>query len=85
VPFILVGALLALVCAPALNALALGDDRASASASAARAVSAVSVVPLCGVATAAAGPIGFVGARRPARGADDHRREASETGRFTDS
>jgi len=63
-PFIIAGSLLALVCAPALNALALGDDMAKGlgqRVGRARAVSALAVVVLCGAATAAAGPIGFVG------------------------
>jgi iron complex transport system permease protein len=63
-PFILGGTLLALMCGPALNALALGDDMARGlgqRVGSARAVSAVVVVLLCGGATAAAGPIGFVG------------------------
>ena len=63
-PFIIGGALLALICGPALNALALGDDMARGlgqRVGRARAVSALSVVVLCGAATAAAGPIGFVG------------------------
>ncbi|MDP2712931.1 MAG: iron ABC transporter permease [Solirubrobacteraceae bacterium] len=63
-PFILVGVLIALACGPALNALALGDDMARGlgqRVGLARAGSAVGVVILCGAATAAAGPIGFVG------------------------
>jgi iron complex transport system permease protein len=63
-PFIVVGALLALACGPALNALALGDDIARGlgqRVGRARFVGAVAVVVLCGAATAAAGPIGFVG------------------------
>lgn len=63
-PFILFGTALALMCGPALNALALGDDMARGlgqRVGRARAVGALSVVVLCGAATAAAGPIGFVG------------------------
>ena len=63
-PFVLVGAVIALVCGPALNALALGDDMARGlgqRVGRARACSALAVVVLCGAATAAAGPIGFVG------------------------
>ncbi len=63
-PFIVAGSLLALLCGPALNALALGDDVARGlgqRVGRARAISALAVVVLCGSATAAAGPIGFVG------------------------
>lgn len=63
-PFIVVGAAISLLCAPALNALALGDDMARGlgqRVGLARGVSALAVVLLCGAATAAAGPIGFVG------------------------
>lgn len=63
-PFIVVGAVIALLCAPALNALALGDDMARGlgqRVGLARAFSALAVVVLCGAATAAAGPIAFVG------------------------
>jgi iron complex transport system permease protein len=63
-PFVLVGALGALACGPALNALALGDDVARGlgqRVGRARAACAAAVVVLCGAATAAAGPIGFVG------------------------
>ena len=64
VPFIVIGLVVALMCGPALNALALGDDMARGlgqRVGLARASSAVAVVLLCGAATAAAGPIGFVG------------------------
>ena len=67
-PFLLVGTVLALASARSLNALALGDDVARSLGQrvhAARAVSALSVVILCGAATAAAGPIGFVGLTVP--------------------
>jgi len=63
-PFVIAGALIALACGPALNALALGDDLARGlgqRVGRARAASAAAVVLLCGAATAAAGPIGFVG------------------------
>ena len=63
-PFIVVGAAIALMCGPALNALALGDDMARGlgqRVGLARAASALAVVLLCGAATAAAGPIAFVG------------------------
>ncbi len=68
VPFLLVGAVLALGSARALNALALGDDVARSlgqRVSLARATAALSVVVLCGAAVAATGPIGFVGLTIP--------------------
>jgi iron complex transport system permease protein len=51
-----------------LNALALGEDAAralGAHAGRARAVTALAVTLLCGAATAAAGPISFVGLTVP--------------------
>lgn len=68
VPYLLVGAVLALASARMLNTLALGDDVArslGARVKLGRAVSALSVILLCGAATAAAGPIGFVGLTVP--------------------
>lgn len=66
--FIAVGFLLSVCLAPSLNALALGDEAASALGvnvkfvrSAATAASAL----LCGATTALAGPIGFVGLMVP--------------------
>lgn len=67
-PFLVAGVLLALLVGRALNALALGDDVARALGQrvwAARAASALAVVVLTGAATAAAGPIGFVGLAIP--------------------
>jgi iron complex transport system permease protein len=67
-PFVIVGTVLALASARSLNTLALGDDVARSLGQRvhlARAVSALSVVILCGAATAAAGPIGFVGLTVP--------------------
>ncbi|WP_163543526.1 FecCD family ABC transporter permease [Occultella kanbiaonis] len=67
-PFIVVGILLALVCTPALNALALGDEVAGAlglDVRRLRVLTLVAVTLLCGAATAAAGPIGFVGLMVP--------------------
>ncbi len=67
-PFLVAGALLALGSARSLNSMSLGDDVARSLGlrlGAARAVSALSVVLLCGAATAAAGPIGFVGLTVP--------------------
>lgn len=67
-PFILVGIVLALFCGRVLNALSLGDDVAKSlgqRVGLARAFVAVVVVLLCGAATAAAGPIGFIGLTIP--------------------
>jgi iron complex transport system permease protein len=67
-PFILVGIVLSLFCGRLLNALSLGDDVAKSlgqRVGVARAFVAVVVVVLCGAATAAAGPIGFVGLTIP--------------------
>jgi iron complex transport system permease protein len=68
VPFLVIGAVLALVSARALNTLALGDDMARSlglPVQTARATAALAVVILCGAATAAAGPIAFVGLTVP--------------------
>lgn len=67
-PFILVGGVMALVSGRLLNALSLGDDVARSlgqKVGLARGFSAASVVLLTGAATAAAGPIGFVGLTVP--------------------
>ncbi len=67
-PFLAVGALLALASGRALNGLALGDDVARSLGQRVwlvRVMCAVSVVLLCGGATAAAGPIWFVGLAVP--------------------
>jgi iron complex transport system permease protein len=67
-PFIAVGTLLALMSARALNTLALGDDVARSLGQRvhfSRAVAALAVVLLCGAATAAAGPIAFIGLTIP--------------------
>lgn len=67
-PFIAAGALVALGLGPRLNGLALGDDVARGLGqrlSVTRIWSAVSVVLLCGAATAVAGPLGFVGLAVP--------------------
>jgi iron complex transport system permease protein len=67
-PFVLAGALLAFASARSLNSMSLGDDLARAlglRVGLARGVAAVSVVLLCGSATAAAGPILFVGLTVP--------------------
>lgn len=67
-PFILVGIVLALLSGRVLNALSLGDDVARSlgqRVGLARIFTAVTVVLLCGAATAAAGPIGFIGLTIP--------------------
>ncbi|MEK0316613.1 FecCD family ABC transporter permease [Cohnella sp. 56] len=64
VPFLLVGMLVAILVAPALNALALGDDAATGlgvRTGTLRLSAAMAGVLLCGVTTALAGPIGFIG------------------------
>lgn len=64
VPFLLVGILIAFFSAPALNALALGDEVATGlgvRTGTLRLVAAFGGVLLCGAATALAGPIGFIG------------------------
>jgi iron complex transport system permease protein len=63
-PFIVIGIVLALGTGRALNGLALGEDVALALGQrvrAARVVMFVTVAVLCGAATAACGPIAFVG------------------------
>lgn len=67
-PFLLIGLVLAFCLAPSLNALALGDDLATALGSRVvltRVLSILAVTLLCGAATAAAGPIAFVGLMVP--------------------
>lgn len=66
--FIVVGSVIALLSGGLLNTLAMGDDMARAlgqNVTRARVVSGLAVVLLCGAATAAAGPIGFVGLAVP--------------------
>ncbi len=63
-PFIVVGAVMALLLGRALNTLALGEDVARALGQRVhlqRGIAALSVVVLAGAATAGAGPIVFVG------------------------
>ncbi|QCR20861.1 iron ABC transporter permease [Agrococcus sp. SGAir0287] len=63
-PVIGVAAVVGLLCAPALDAMALGEQAATGlgvRTGAARLVAAVAGVVLCGAATALAGPIGFIG------------------------
>jgi iron complex transport system permease protein len=67
-PFLLGGMVLALASARALNGMALGDDVARSLGQRVgiiRAVAASSVMLLCGAATAAVGPIWFVGLTVP--------------------
>ncbi|MBB6731493.1 FecCD family ABC transporter permease [Cohnella zeiphila] len=64
VPFLIAGMLIAFMTAPALNAMALGDEVATGQGvrtGTLRLVAALGGVLLCGVTTALAGPIGFVG------------------------
>ncbi len=64
IPFLVVGLVIALFVAPALNALALGDEVATGlgvRTGVVRIFAAFAGVLLCGAATALAGPIGFIG------------------------
>lgn len=64
IPFLAVGAAILLASGRALNGLSLGDDVARGlgqNVALSRGVMAVGVVLLCGAATAAAGPIAFLG------------------------
>ena len=63
-PFLLAGIVLALALGRSLNVLALGDQTGAAlgvRVGRTRLLTALAVTLLCGAATAAAGPIGFVG------------------------
>lgn len=63
-PMILLGLLIAFITGPSLNALALGDEQAKALGARmglVRILTLLAITLLCGSATAAAGPIGFVG------------------------
>lgn len=63
-PFVVSGLLLALACGRSLNVLALGDEQATALGArlgVVRVASLAAITLLCGAATAAAGPISFVG------------------------
>ncbi len=67
-PFLIIGLLLGIFSAPALNALALGDDVATGlgvNTVLVRGIGALAGVLLCGATTAIAGPIGFVGLMIP--------------------
>ena len=63
-PFLVVGFVICLLSASALNTLALGDELAAglgARVRTARLTASAGAVVLCGAATAVAGPLGFVG------------------------
>lgn len=67
-PFLVVGAVVALLLSRPLNAIALGEDTAQALGARlgrTRVMSMIAVTLLCGAATAAAGPITFVGLTVP--------------------
>jgi iron complex transport system permease protein len=67
-PFLAVGTVLALLLARPLNALAMGDDTAralGANLNRTRALAMLAATLLCGAATAACGPIVFVGLMVP--------------------
>lgn len=67
-PFLIVGMVMGILAAPALNALALGDDVATGlgvRTGVVRIISAFAGILLCGATTALAGPIGFVGLMIP--------------------
>jgi len=67
-PFVIVGLVLAIASGPMLNNLSLGDDVARGLGQRigrSRILGAVCIVLLCGAATAAAGPIVFVGLAVP--------------------
>ncbi|MET9910514.1 iron chelate uptake ABC transporter family permease subunit [Streptomyces sp. NPDC006476] len=67
-PFLAAGTLLALGLARPLNAVAMGDDTAKAlgaNLNRTRALSMLAATVLCGAATAACGPIAFVGLMVP--------------------
>ncbi|MFE3514263.1 FecCD family ABC transporter permease [Streptomyces sp. NPDC059166] len=67
-PFIALGVLLAMLIARPLNALEMGDDTAKALGARltrTRALAMVAVTLLCGAATAACGPIVFIGLMIP--------------------
>lgn len=67
-PFLLVGAVLALCLGRPLNAMAMGDDTAralGANLTLTRITAMVAITLLCGAATAACGPIVFIGLMIP--------------------
>lgn len=67
-PFLVIGTVLSLCLGRVLNTLSLGEDVArglGANLKISRGLATVAVVILCGAATAAAGPIGFIGLTIP--------------------
>lgn len=68
IPFFLIGIIIALISASSLNALALGDEMATGlgvRTGILKLVASFAGVLLCGVTTALAGPIGFIGLLAP--------------------
>ena len=67
-PFLLIGLVIAVVTAPSLNALALGEEMAKSlgvRTGTLKLTASFAGVILCGAATALAGPIGFIGLLAP--------------------
>ena len=67
-PVIFIGVVIAFIVAPAINALSMGEEAATSlgvSVSRTQNLTLISVTVLAGVATAAVGPIGFVGLAVP--------------------
>lgn len=67
-PFVIAGLVLALLVSRSLNVVALGDDLATSLGARilrTRLVSVLAITLLCGAATAAAGPIAFLGLMAP--------------------
>lgn len=67
-PFFIIGLIISLISAPALDVLALGDDVAiglGVNIGVVRIICAIAGVILCGAITAIAGPIGFIGVMIP--------------------
>jgi iron complex transport system permease protein len=67
-PVVVLGCFLAVIISPALNAFSLGDSLAAALGSnpaRVQLIGLISITLLCGAATAAAGPIGFVSLMMP--------------------
>lgn len=68
IPFFLIGILIAILAASSLNALALGDEMATGlgvRTGVLKLIASFAGVLLCGVTTALAGPIGFIGLLAP--------------------
>ena len=67
-PFLIIGLIISIISAPALDILALGDEVATGlgvNIGIIRIICAIAGVILCGATTAIAGPIGFVGLMVP--------------------